>query len=53
MLGTEIWKRCDGKSLDELVSEILAEFEVGEEMLRADVTAFLAELEGKGFISYA
>jgi pyrroloquinoline quinone biosynthesis protein D len=53
MLGTEIWKRCDGKSLDELVSEILAEFEVEEEVLRADVTAFLAELEGKGFISYA
>ncbi len=53
MLGTEIWKRCDGKNLDDLVTEILAEFEVEEELLRADVTAFLAELEGKGFISYA
>jgi len=53
MLGTEIWKRCDGKTLDDLVSEILVEFEVEEELLRTDVTAFLAELEGKGFISYA
>ncbi len=53
MLGTEVWKRCDGKSFDDLVSEILVEFEVEEELLRADVTAFLAELEGKGFISYA
>jgi pyrroloquinoline quinone biosynthesis protein D len=53
MLGTEVWKRCDGKSLDELVEEIMGEFEVEEELLRADVTAFLGELEGKGFISYA
>lgn len=53
MLGTEVWKRCDGKSLDELVAEIMGEFEVEEELLRADVTAFLGELEGKGFISYA
>lgn len=53
LLGTEIWIRCDGKSLDELIAELLLEFEVEENMLREDVAAFLAELEGKGFISYA
>lgn len=52
MLGTEIWQRCDGKSLDELVDELLLEFDVEEPLLRSDVTAFLGELEEKGFISY-
>ena len=52
-LGTEVWKRCDGKSVDDLVAGLLDEFEVDEATLRADVGAFLAELEGKGFISYA
>ena len=53
ILGTEIWSRCDGKSLDELTADLLAEFDVEEELLRADVSGFLAELEGKGFIRYA
>jgi GeoRSP system PqqD family protein len=52
LLGTEIWKRCDGKSLDELTAELLAEFEVEEQRLCEDASAFLAELEGKGFITY-
>jgi GeoRSP system PqqD family protein len=52
MLGTEIWQRCDGNSLDGLVMELMLEFEVEEPQLRTDVTAFLAELEEKGFISY-
>jgi len=52
LLGTEIWKRCDRKSLDELTYELLAEFEVEEELLREDISGFLSELEVKGFISY-
>jgi GeoRSP system PqqD family protein len=52
LLGTEIWKRCDGKTLDELLTELVAEFEVEPEILRADVSDFLAELEGKGFVLY-
>lgn len=52
MLGTEIWQRCDGKSMDGLVAELLMDFEVEEPQLRVDVTAFLAELEEKGFITY-
>lgn len=53
ILGTEIWSRCDGKNIDELTAELLAEFDVEEELLRADVSGFLAELEVKGFIRYA
>ena len=52
MLGTEIWQRCDGKNLDGLLGELLSEFDVEEPQLRADVSAFLSELEEKGFISY-
>lgn len=53
ILGTEIWKRCDGMSEDEIVSELLQEFDVEESVLRADVAAFLHELEEKRYITYA
>lgn len=52
-LGTEIWKRCDGRRLNELVAELLEEFDVAEEVLAADVESFLDELAAKGFVSYA
>jgi len=51
-LGTEIWKRCNGRELDEVVTELLERFEVDEETLRMDVTAFLEELAEKGFINH-
>lgn len=53
ILGTEIWKRCDGKSEDEIVAELFQEFDVEESVLRADVAAFLHELEEKRYIGYA
>lgn len=52
ILGTEIWKRCDGMSEDEIVAELLQEFDVEESVLRADVAAFLHELEEKRYITY-
>ena len=52
LLGTEIWKLCDGRSADEIVAELLPQFEVEEDMLRGDVQAFLDELAEKGFITY-
>jgi len=52
MLGTEVWKLCDGRSLADIVAELLSRFEVEEEVLREDVAAFLAELAEKGFITY-
>ncbi len=52
LLGTEIWKMCDGMSLDEIVAELAMHFEVESDVLREDVENFLAELAEKGFISY-
>ena len=52
ILGTEIWKLCDGRTTSEIVAELLTCFEVEEEELRSDVTAFLNELAEKGFIHY-
>ena len=51
-LGMEIWKLCDGRTADDVVDLLLAEFEVAPEVVRADVAAFLADLATKGFIRY-
>jgi len=52
VLGTEIWKRCDGRDLDAMVSDLMTQFDVGPETLREDTRTFLSELEHKGFIYY-
>lgn len=52
ILGTEIWKRCDGRSIESIVSELAVEFDVEPAVLRADVLEFLAELDQKGFVQY-
>ena len=52
LLGTEIWKRCDGKSEEEIVAELLDEFDVEPDVLREDVRDFLAELAERKFITY-
>jgi len=53
LLGMEIWKLCDGRDFEGIVDALLSEFEVEEEVLRADVRSFLDELKQKGFITYA
>jgi GeoRSP system PqqD family protein len=52
LLGAEIWKRCEGRSEDELVAELLTEFDVEETVLRADVAEFLKDLAEKRYIFY-
>jgi len=52
ILGTEIWKRCEGRTEDEIVAELLREFDVEESILRSDVAAFLKDLADKRYISY-
>jgi len=52
-LGTEIWKLCDGRGMDDIVNALFVQFDVEEEMLRSDVQAFLDDLAKKGFITYA
>ncbi len=52
ILGTEIWKLCDGRTIDEIVSELVMQFDVEPEVVRKDALAFLSDLEQKGFIRY-
>jgi GeoRSP system PqqD family protein len=52
LLGTEIWKRCDGLTEEELVVQLLEEFDVEADVLRHDVATFLNELAEKRYISY-
>lgn len=52
LIGTEIWKLCDGRSQDDIVKELFEQFDVQEEVLRADVQAFLEDLLKKGFITH-
>ncbi len=40
----------DGASVDEIISDLGGHFDAGEETLRGDITAFVGELSGKGFI---
>jgi GeoRSP system PqqD family protein len=52
LLGTEIWKICDGRNIEEIVTELLDRFEVTAATLRTDVEGFLAELAAKGLVRY-
>ncbi len=52
VLGAEIWKACDGKTMDEIVAELSGRFDVEASVLREDASAFLSELAEKGFIRY-
>ncbi|MBI5441513.1 MAG: GeoRSP system PqqD family peptide chaperone [Deltaproteobacteria bacterium] len=53
LLGTEIWKRCDGRTVEEIVAGLLEQFEVEADVLRTDVEAFLADLAGRGWVRHA
>jgi pyrroloquinoline quinone biosynthesis protein D len=52
ILGTEIWKKCNGRTPDEIISELTDQFEVEPAILKEDVMKFLSELKEKGFIYY-
>jgi pyrroloquinoline quinone biosynthesis protein D len=52
LLGTEIWKICDGKSIDSIVSELLPRFDADPEVLKKDTIRFIADLAQKGFVRY-
>ncbi len=52
ILGTEIWKRCDGSNMEDIISALIQMFDVDPDVLKQDTEAFLAELQQKGFVSY-
>lgn len=51
-LGIELWELCDGRTVDEIVSSLLTEYDVEEDVLRSDVQEFMENLLLKGFIRY-
>ncbi len=50
LLGTEIWKLCDGRTVDDIVAELKEKFDVEEEILRNDVGVFLRHLKDEGLV---
>jgi pyrroloquinoline quinone biosynthesis protein D len=50
LLGTEIWKLCEGKTLEELVSALEADFEVEKPVLEQDVRNFVNSLKELGLV---
>lgn len=50
--GIELWELCDGLTVDEMITSLMSEFDVEEDVLRADVQDFLDSLFQKGFIRY-
>jgi GeoRSP system PqqD family protein len=51
VLGTEIWKLCDGKTVDDIVAELQKSFDVEENVLREDVIEFLKSMKEEGLIN--
>lgn len=53
-VGAFIWSLCDGsRSMDDLVSAVLAEFDAPAEVVRADVRSFLDELADENLLASA
>jgi len=50
ILGTEIWKLCDNRTIEEIVSALRQSFDVEEDVLREDVIEFLKNMKEEGLI---
>jgi hypothetical protein len=47
-VGTRVWQLADGRSLDAIIDQVVAEFEVERERAARDVCRFAAELVAVG-----
>jgi pyrroloquinoline quinone biosynthesis protein D len=52
-VGVEILKRCDGRSLDQLLTDLAAAFSATPDDIRADVTSFLNDFAQKRVLDLA
>jgi GeoRSP system PqqD family protein len=50
ILGTEIWKLCDGNTPEDIVSRLRESFDVAEDVLREDVSEFLQNMKEEGLV---
>lgn len=49
-VGTFIWGRCDGRSLEQIVADVCRTFAVDEAIARGDVERFVEDLVGRGML---
>jgi len=49
-VGSFLWERCDGSTLDQMVAAVCQHFAVDESIARADVERFLDDLVGRGLL---
>ena len=49
-VGSFLWERCDGATLDQMVAAVCERFAVDEPTARADVDAFLDDLVERGLL---
>jgi hypothetical protein len=53
-VGSRVWELIDGRrSVDEIVEQIVGEFDVPRERAAEDVGVFVQELLGKGLVTSA
>ncbi len=52
-VGVEILKRCDGRSLDQLLADLAAAFSATPDDIRSDVTSFLNDFAQKRVLDLA
>lgn len=49
-VGSFVWERCDGATVDGLVTAVCGAFDVDEPTARRDVTAFVDDLLNRGML---
>lgn len=53
LLGGEIWQLCDGeRSLDQIIAELAADYEVERSVLEEDVRVFVTDLTQRGWLNH-
>jgi GeoRSP system PqqD family protein len=53
ILGTEVWKLCDGRTVDQIVTALRDRFDVEPDVLKTDVESFLKEMKELGLVDEA
>jgi hypothetical protein len=49
-VGSFVWERCDGATIDELVTEVCKIYQIDTATARRDVTAFVDDLIERGLV---
>lgn len=51
LVGGMVWERCDGKhSVDEIVDDLVGEFDIERAVLKKDVELFVQDLSERGWL---